>query len=200
MPLATRAGSWDASIEQPRGIQTIGFRRCDVHLARRASRGSNPAASGEPVYSRGFRAGARELLPSGGDDSRGGLSSTGRAADCGSAGYGFDPHRPPHPPPRSTLLRHAQCSFRVGLRRGGSAGRENLVRPAGRRTTGRCGSGRLPGPHRGVARGRRRCRRPELGLAGRSIERPDGAPHIRQAPLDLCRGSLGGRAVRGRLV
>src|SRR6185503_998512 len=26
---------------------------------------------------------------------RGGLSSTGRASDCGSEGYGFDPHRPP---------------------------------------------------------------------------------------------------------
>ena len=28
----------------------------------------------------------------------GGLSSTGRAADCGSAGYGFDPRRPPQLP------------------------------------------------------------------------------------------------------
>ena len=30
----------------------------------------------------------------------GGLSSTGRAADCGSAGYGFDPRRPPQLFPR----------------------------------------------------------------------------------------------------
>ncbi len=32
------------------------------------------------------------------DDARGGLSSTGRALDCGSRGYGFEPRRPPHPP------------------------------------------------------------------------------------------------------
>ena len=29
---------------------------------------------------------------------RGGLSSTGRASDCGSEGYGFKPRRPPHRP------------------------------------------------------------------------------------------------------
>jgi hypothetical protein len=28
----------------------------------------------------------------------GGLSSIGRASDCGSEGYGFKPRRPPHPP------------------------------------------------------------------------------------------------------
>ena len=30
---------------------------------------------------------------------RGGLSSTGRASDCGSEGYGFETRRPPHPSP-----------------------------------------------------------------------------------------------------
>jgi hypothetical protein len=29
---------------------------------------------------------------------RGGLSSIGRASDCGSEGYGFKPRRPPHHP------------------------------------------------------------------------------------------------------
>jgi hypothetical protein len=38
---------------------------------------------------------------------RGGLSSIGRALDCGSRGYGFEPRRPPHRPARSSgMERH----------------------------------------------------------------------------------------------
>jgi hypothetical protein len=38
------------------------------------------------------------------DRARGGLSSTGRASDCGSEGYGFKPRRPPHIPERTERL------------------------------------------------------------------------------------------------
>ncbi len=39
--------------------------------------------------------------------SHGGLSSIGRALDCGSRGYGFEPRRPPHSPARpSGMERH----------------------------------------------------------------------------------------------
>ena len=81
-------------------------------------------AASDSLYCRGSLAriarsratGARRV-----DD--GGLSSTGRAADCGSAGYGFDPHRPPHlswPAQSSANLPVRRCTARrYGLCCGG---------------------------------------------------------------------------------
>ena len=52
-------------------------------------------AVGFPVHSPSLRRSARTRVPGA---TCGGLSSTGRASDCGSEGYGFKPRRPPHLP------------------------------------------------------------------------------------------------------
>ena len=90
-----------------------------------------PVAS--PLYSAGFvhpRAAHRHGRPR-----RGGLSSTGRALDCGSRGYGFEPRRPPQHPALSRRAGRACPGCRP--RRPGAhprrlpAGRSpGLVRPA----------------------------------------------------------------------
>ena len=68
------------------------LRRAGAGRRRRSRRGDDrPAASGTGVHCAGPGA-PRAARPR----DRGGLSSIGRASDCGSEGYGFKPRRPPH--------------------------------------------------------------------------------------------------------
>src|SRR5688572_19731397 len=93
--------------------------------------------------------------------SRGGLSSTGRASDCGSEGYGFDPHRPPQLPNRE---RHGSGSGYVACTRHGRvrrARRRTGHDPSGGGCRGghRCPRVRSPRPNRGAGPGNGdRCR------------------------------------------
>ena len=57
-------------------------------------------AVGPSLYSAGL-VHPRAMRDRHGRPRRGGLSSTGRASDCGSEGYGFEPRRPPQPPSRT---------------------------------------------------------------------------------------------------